>query len=103
MKQRQIDGEKQYGECQEGELMYRPFDENDCDHADAHSGQAGEPDAESAHSMSCWFGGLLEDPLDDTETSEREDYSDFDESVLFPFPEEAGDGTKCKMENFDER
>ena len=44
--------------------------------------QAGEPDAEAADSLACWFGGLLEDPLEDQDTSEEEDYIEFDESIL---------------------
>lgn len=103
MKQRQTDERTQYGECREGELMYRTFDDEDWDHADTHSRQAGEPDAESADSMSCWFGGLLEDPFDDTNSSEEEDDSDFDVSVFIPWSKESSDEMDGKLESFSER
>lgn len=83
--------------------MYQPFDDDDLDHLNLHSGTAGDPDPEDADSMSLWFSGLLEDPLYDPNSSEHEDYSDLDDSVLLPGSERSGQPTTAGMEGINER
>ena len=90
------------GSCRKEESMLQPFDYGDRDVTDLHSGPAGEPDMEDADSMACWFGGLLEDPLDDRDSSEEDDCI-WDESILYPSSEECEEPTSRTMEGCDER
>jgi hypothetical protein len=102
MKQRNLGQSDSCGTSRKEEAMFRPFDNDDWDLTDTHHGPAGEPDAEDADSMACWFGGLLEDPLDDFDSSEADD-CDNDESVFFPGSEECGEPTTDTLEGCDER
>ena len=91
------------GRSRKEEFMFQPMENDDWGLSDTHSGPAGEPDAEDAESMSCWLSGLLEDPLDNSDTTEEEEDYDIDLPFLYPSSEQCSEPTTRKMEENDER
>ena len=94
--------EEQQLQTPKGGFMYQSFDD-DWDLSDTDFGPAGQPDVEDADSMALWYAGLLEDPLEDLNSSTEEEGSDFDESALWPKAEENREFSDEKTEDLDAR